>query len=74
MARRATRRPPLKACLRCGALVYRDEEVCPVCGSTNFTEEWSGMIIILSDESLVARMTGKKRGQYAIKVAGRVVG
>jgi len=72
-ARRVSRKPPLKACLRCGALVPNDVGSCPVCGSSDFTEEWSGMIIILDEESHVAKVTGLKPGMYAIKVAGKVI-
>ncbi len=75
-ARRApTRRPPLKACRRCGGLVDREVRVCPYCGSTDFTDNWEGMIIILNpEESIIAKEIGvSSKGYYAIKVAGRVV-
>ncbi|GAB6147706.1 transcription elongation factor subunit Spt4 [Stetteria hydrogenophila] len=72
-ARGSRRRPLLKACLHCGALVFRDVEVCPVCGGTRFTDEWEGMVIILDENSYVARVLERKPGIYAIKVAGRVV-
>lgn len=73
-ARPSPRKPPLKACLHCGALAPRDAEVCPVCGGTRFTDEWSGMIVVIDGErSLVAGLIGKGPGIYAIKVAGKVV-
>ncbi len=72
-ARRAARRPKLRACLRCGALSPYESSSCRACGSPDLTEEWSGMIIILDEDSYVARVTGLKPGLYAIKVAGKVV-
>jgi len=61
---------PFKACLKCKALVRPDETKCPVCGSTEFTFEWSGMVIVLDPEkSKVAKFLDiKKPGRYALKV------
>ncbi len=73
-ARSPSRKPPLKACLHCGALVFRDMDVCPVCGGNRFTDEWSGMVVIIDGEkSFVAKVMERKPGIYAIKVAGKVV-
>jgi DNA-directed RNA polymerase subunit E" len=60
----------LKACKNCKALVSLDVERCPVCGSTDFTEEWSGMIIVFDPERFrIANMLNiKKPGRYAIKL------
>ena len=69
-----SRKPRLKACRRCGALVPPSERVCPVCGSTEFSEDWEGMIIVIDPASELAREINiEKPGIYAIKVAGRVV-
>ncbi len=70
-----TKKPRLKACRRCGALVPLEERVCPICGSTEFSEDWEGMVIIVDPEkSLLASEIGITRpGMYAIRVAGRVV-
>ncbi|MEB3844451.1 MAG: DNA-directed RNA polymerase, subunit E'' [Desulfurococcales archaeon] len=70
-----SRRPPLKACRRCGGLVDREARVCPYCGSAEFTDNWEGMIIILdSENSVIAKETNINReGMFAIKVAGRIV-
>ncbi len=61
---------PFKACLKCKALVKPEEERCPICGSTDFTFEWSGMVIILDPKkSRVAKLLGiEKPGRYALKV------
>ncbi len=65
------KRKPFKACRKCKALVDKDVEICPVCGSNDFTDEWEGVVIIIDPKkSLVAKMLGiEKPGRYAIKVA-----
>lgn len=67
---RATRAKPFKACVNCRTLVPRETASCPVCGSNKFTEEWSGVIIVLDPEaSKAASILGyKSRGRYAIKI------
>ncbi len=64
------RRKPLKACRKCRALVEREAEVCPMCGSRDFTDDWEGMVVIIDPEkSDVAKLLEiKKPGKYAIKV------
>lgn len=58
-----------KACRRCKALEPLDAQTCSVCGSSDFTEEWSGLIIILDTRSKVAKMLGIERpGRYAVKL------
>jgi len=73
--RRPSRLPPLKACRQCGALVPREAKLCPHCGSTEFTDSWEGMIIVLDPEaSMLARELGfKERMVKAIIVARKVV-
>lgn len=67
---RRTRSPPFKACRRCKSLVPKDATRCPVCGSTDLTEDWEGAFIVLDVErSLLAKKLGiEKPGKYAIKV------
>ena len=59
----------LKACTSCRTLVEREVEVCPHCGSKEFTEEWSGVIITIDPENSelakALNITGK--GRYAVK-------
>lgn len=64
------RKPLYKACRKCKALVPHDEQKCPVCSSTSFSEDWEGVVIILKvEESKSAHiMEVKKPGKYAIKV------
>jgi DNA-directed RNA polymerase subunit E" len=59
-----------KACVSCRTLVDREAQVCPNCGSKEFTDDWSGIIIAIEPESSeLARtlnITGK--GRYAVKL------
>lgn len=66
---RPGRRGYFKACRRCRALEPLDAQACSVCRSSDFTEEWSGLIIILDTGSRVAKMLGiEKPGRYAVKL------
>jgi DNA-directed RNA polymerase subunit E" len=57
------------ACRKCRTLTT--EKTCPNCGSTEFSNEWSGLIIIIDPaRSQVARtLTIVKPGRYALKVS-----
>lgn len=71
--RRPSRRSPLpgyKACRSCKAVVPEDTEKCPVCGGTDFSKDWMGLIIIMKpEESCIAKRLGiTKAGMYAIEV------
>ncbi|WP_338600941.1 transcription elongation factor subunit Spt4 [Sulfolobus tengchongensis] len=58
-----------KACKNCKALVQPDQDVCPVCGGTSFTDDWDGIIIIIDSESEIAKITeASKPWRYAIIV------
>ena len=61
---------PFKACTRCRLLVPREASVCPSCGSTTFTDAWTGVVIIIDVEnSRLAKMLGiEKPGRYALKL------
>lgn len=56
------------ACIRCKFITT--ESVCPNCGSTEFSENWSGVVYIIKpEESYVAKLiNAKKSGMYAIKI------
>jgi len=64
------RKLPYKACTKCKMLVDDKTEVCPNCGSREFSYEWEGLVIIIEPElSEVARLLEiKKAGLYALKV------
>jgi DNA-directed RNA polymerase subunit E" len=57
------------ACRKCRTLTT--EKSCPNDGSTELSNEWSGLIIIINPEySLVAKTLGiTKAGRYALKVS-----
>ncbi len=61
---------PFKACTRCKYLVNHEVIKCPICGNDSFTENWSGMIIVVDPESSeVAKMLGiSKPGRYAVRL------
>ena len=57
------------ACRKCKSLT--SGKVCPGCGSTNLSTEWSGLVVVLNPEkSDVARsLTITKPGRYALRVS-----
>ncbi|MGC8555774.1 MAG: transcription elongation factor subunit Spt4 [Conexivisphaera sp.] len=60
--------PREMACRVCRTLTT--EKSCPNCGSTDLTDNWSGLVIVLDPSaSNVARLMGvTKPGRYAIEV------
>jgi len=65
-----SRGKPFKACRSCRALVDKEAEVCPVCGSRDFTDEWSGVVVILNpEESEIAKLLNlKNKGRFVVKI------
>jgi len=59
---------PEKACRNCHFI--SSSYICPNCKSTNLSDDWTGIVIIISPEkSLIAEKTNvKKPGRYAIRV------
>ncbi len=74
-ARKApSKKPSFKACRDCGALNSREASICSNCGSSNLLENWEGMIIILSEDSILASKLGiNKPIAKAIRVAGKII-
>lgn len=68
MVRKATY--GMKACVNCKMLVDKKEKICPNCGGKDFSDEWSGMVIVFNvKESQIASLLNiKKEGMYAVKV------
>ena len=62
--------PGYKACRNCKYVVPEDTTTCPLCGGTDFTVEWRGLIIVLDvEKSCLAKKLGiTKPGMYAIDV------
>jgi DNA-directed RNA polymerase subunit E" len=58
-----------KACRMC-RLVISHGDACPICGSKNLTNRWSGYVIVMnSDKSAVAKMLNiKVNSTYAINI------
>ncbi|BBG24203.1 transcription elongation factor subunit Spt4 [Sulfuracidifex tepidarius] len=58
-----------KACKNCRALTNSDDAKCPVCGGQSFSDDWEGMIIIVDEESEIAKLMGvQKPWKYAINL------
>ena len=57
-----------KACKKCKLFVAGD--VCPGCGSSNFSTNWHGILYVNDPaKSMIAEKVGAKvKGEYAIKV------
>ncbi len=56
-----------RACRKCRYITYSN--VCEVCGSKDLSEDWTGIILIFSLDSKIAKMiNAKKPGKYAIRV------
>lgn len=69
-SRSKSKSKPFKACRSCRYLVDKDMEICPMCGSKDFTDEWSGVIIVIKpeDSEIAKRLELIHRGRFAIKI------
>lgn len=57
----------MEACRQCRRLTEGD--VCPGCGSDDLSDDWAGLVIIIDEDSMIAKqMSGAKEGKYALKV------
>jgi len=58
----------VKACRNCKNI--SEETICPVCGGTDFSEDYSGLLIVLDSENsiLAEKINAKEPGQYALKI------
>ncbi|MCE4604794.1 MAG: DNA-directed RNA polymerase, subunit E'' [Aeropyrum sp.] len=75
MARKGGRSSSFIACKNCGALLPKGTQVCPECGSSQLSENWSGIIIVLDPEnSLLAKeFSIDKPAMKAIMIGKKVV-
>ncbi len=57
-----------KACKRCKLFV--EEDTCPQCGTSSFTNSWQGRLYISDAEksTIAQKVNIKLKGEYAIKV------
>ncbi|NPA22168.1 MAG: hypothetical protein GXN92_01140 [Candidatus Micrarchaeota archaeon] len=60
----------MRACRNCKAIVYGEGKglKCWNCGSTDLTKHFSGIIIILSEDSVIAQKLGLKPGEWAVEI------
>jgi len=58
-----------KVCRNCKAILHYNVVKCPYCGSTDFSEDFSGFIIVIdSEKSQIAKEKNLKEGMWAIKI------
>ena len=55
----------LKACMNCRYLT--DGDKCPLCGSTELTENWQDVVLIVDKESKIAKLAKiENQGIFAL--------
>lgn len=55
-----------KACKKCRIIVEGGN--CPICGGNQFSESWKGRIVVLSEQSEIAKKINLKgKGEFAVK-------
>ena len=65
----AYRKPKRKICRNCKAIIDKDVDRCPYCGSTDLSEDYSGFIVIVNQEnSELSKKLNLKEGKWAIRV------
>jgi DNA-directed RNA polymerase subunit E" len=59
-----------RACRSC-RLIISHGDTCPICGSKDLTDRWSGYIVMLNmEKSSIAKILGiKMNSTYAINIA-----
>jgi len=57
-----------KACRNCHRLTTTN--LCPVCKSTNISEDWTGIAVIVDPENseIAKTLKAKEPGRYALRV------
>jgi DNA-directed RNA polymerase subunit E" len=58
----------VRACRNCKNI--SDENICPVCKGTEFSDDYSGLLIVLDPENsiLAETLDTTEDGQYALKI------
>jgi DNA-directed RNA polymerase subunit E" len=58
----------VRACRNCKNI--SDENICPVCKGTEFSDDYSGLLIVLDPENsiLAEKLDTTEEGQYALKI------
>ncbi|MGC9079310.1 MAG: transcription elongation factor subunit Spt4 [Nanopusillaceae archaeon] len=63
------KKPKRKICRNCKAILDKDVDKCPYCGSRDFAEDFSGFILMIDPEkSEIGKKFNIKSGKWAIKV------
>ena len=58
-----------KACRKCRYIVETRVNECPVCGSKEFTNRWTGFIIVIDTSTRLNNLISlEKEGIYAIRI------
>jgi DNA-directed RNA polymerase subunit E" len=57
-----------RACRSCKTIT--EESVCPVCKGTEFSDDYSGILIVIrpEDSVLAEKLKAKAPGNYALKI------
>ena len=57
-----------KVCKNCHRIV--EGEICPVCKTSSFSEDWSGYVVIIdpSNSEIAKRLNITEPGRYALRV------
>ena len=58
----------MRACRTCKNI--SEEAICPVCKSTEFSDDYSGLLIVLKPENslLAEKLDTNESGMYALKI------
>ncbi len=57
-----------RACRTCK--IITDENVCPICRSTDLSDDYSGLLVVLDAENsqLAKKLEIEKEGRYALRI------
>ncbi len=65
----AIKKPKIKVCRNCKAILNYEVQTCPFCNSRDFSEEYAGFLLVIDPEkSELSKIKNYKEGKWAIKV------
>jgi len=58
----------MRACRHCKNI--NEDTVCPVCKNTEFSDDFSGLLVVVDPENsiLAEKLDTKEQGNYALKI------
>ncbi|MES0326029.1 MAG: transcription elongation factor subunit Spt4 [Candidatus Bathyarchaeia archaeon] len=58
----------MRACRHCKNI--NEDTVCPVCKNTEFSDDYSGLLVVVDPENsiLAEKLDTKEQGNYALKI------